>query len=199
MTGAHVLQAKAPGKGPSVLLALGCLLLVALAMHAGSLLFGRVIESIDLRTHYQWSVQFLQVLGEGTLYPRWLPLANGGLGEPSFTIVHPAWYYAMALLQALGVETWLAMRLLGLLATWALGAVAFWWLRQRMPSGQALGVAVLVEAVPFGIFLFVFTRPCLGRPACRCCSCSWRCRWIWPARPSPVGTCAWWPWWPCCA
>ena len=82
----------------------------ALALNAVTLLSEHVIYSVDFVIHYQWVTQFFNALVEGTVYPRWMPLANFGLGEPSFIIVHPAYYYIVSLLKALGLDLWTAMR-----------------------------------------------------------------------------------------
>jgi hypothetical protein len=132
------------------------LLLTALLVHAVSLCADRVVDNIDLRTHYQWAWQFQSALSEGVLYPRWMPLANGGLGEPAFVIIHPAWYGLVAGLSSLGFDLWLAMRLAAFLSTVALGLLVFQTLRRHVTPAWALGAAMLLQASPFGVFLFGF-------------------------------------------
>lgn len=129
---------------------------VALAVNAVALLTGHVLNNIDLRTHYQWAAQFFSILAEGTLYPRWMPLANDGLGEPSFVIVHPGYYYIIALLQALGLDIWAAMRWAATASTFLLGLAAFWLLRRQLDHRIALASAGLMQTLPFAAFLFGF-------------------------------------------
>ncbi len=62
---------------------------VALGAHAVALLTGHVIFTVDFVIHYQWATQFSNVLAEGTWCPRWMPLANHGLGDASFVIGSP--------------------------------------------------------------------------------------------------------------
>ena len=45
-----------------------------------------------------WSNQFTAELARGILYPRWLPLANGGAGSPAFYFYPPLAFYVSGLL-----------------------------------------------------------------------------------------------------
>ena len=130
--------------------------IVALAAHAVALVTGHILDNIDLRTHYQWAEQFSKVLGEGTFYPRWMPLANGGLGEPSFVIIHPGYYYFMALLKSLGMNLWLGMRVAAVISTFLVGIVTFQLLHKRLTYRCALFTAILLQTLPFSGFLFGF-------------------------------------------
>ncbi len=143
------------GFGSSMLASL-VLVVVALATHSVSLLADRVLDNVDLRTHFQWAAQVHQAMGDGVWYPRWMPLANGGLGEPSFVIMHPGWYWLVAGLQTLGLDTWWAMRVAAFASTLVLGLAVHAVLRPRMPAGLALASAVLVQTMPFAGFLFGF-------------------------------------------
>jgi hypothetical protein len=66
-------------------------LLVAAAAYAPLLVTDRVIPNIDFQTHYRWLTQFSAALAEGTWYPRWMPLANLGLGELHYS-PYPLYY-----------------------------------------------------------------------------------------------------------
>ncbi|WP_295430425.1 hypothetical protein [uncultured Thiodictyon sp.] len=132
------------------------LLLSALLVNAAILVLGQVFDSIDLRTHYRWSYQFAAALAEGTLYPRWMPLANFGLGEPSFVIVHPGYYYVIAGLKACGLSIWDAMRATAVASSLLLGIAAYWVLRRTASAGWAWVGALALQASPFAMFLFGF-------------------------------------------
>ncbi|MBL8375700.1 hypothetical protein [Accumulibacter sp.] len=129
---------------------------VALAVNAVALFTGHVFDNVDLRTHYQWALQFSDVLADGTLYPRWMPLANNGLGEPSFVIVHPGYYYVLALLKSLGLDLWTAMRWAAAASTFLVGAVTFGLLYGRLLYPWAIASAMLLQTLPFAAFLFGF-------------------------------------------
>lgn len=143
-------------KAPTWLVSCAVLGAVALAVHGVALLSGHVIRSVDFVIHYQWTTQFSDVLAEGTLYPRWMPLANEGLGEPSFVIVHPGYYYVMALLKALGLNLWTAMRWAAAASTFLVGLVTTGLLHRRLPYRWALASAVLLQTMPFAAFVFGF-------------------------------------------
>lgn len=132
------------------------LLLSALLINAVILVPGHIFDTIDLRTHYRWSQQFASALAEGTWYPRWMPLANFGLGEASFVIVHPGYYYLIAGLAACGLGIWDAMRLAATAATFFLGLGAYWVLRDGTSVKWAWAGAVALQASPGVLFLFGF-------------------------------------------
>lgn len=129
---------------------------VAIAVNGVSLLSDHLLDNVDLRTHYQWATQFSNALAEGVIYPRWMPLANHGLGEPSFVIVHPGYYYSVAFIKALGFDLWSAMRLAAVASTIMVGIVTVWLLHGQIPNRAALVSAVLLQTLPFTAFLFGF-------------------------------------------
>lgn len=137
-------------------LAIGVASLCAVLGTFVSLATGRLNDGTDLTAHYRWVVQFHQVLSEGTLYPRWLPLANGGLGEPTFVIIHPGWYYVIAMLHSAGLDVWLAMRAAATLSVFGLGLVAFHFLSPLMSLRRSLFGVAAVQLLPFSTFLLGF-------------------------------------------
>ena len=128
---------------------------MTLLMHAVVLHGNRMIEGVDLRTHYQWAYQFSQALADGIVYPRWMPLANGGLGEPSFVIVHPGYYYLVSALNRLGGgDLWLAMKLAAMLSTFLIGVFGYRFLLRLLAPRAALIGALSLQTMPFALFLF---------------------------------------------
>jgi uncharacterized membrane protein len=56
-----------------------------------------------------WSDQFTAELARGHLYPRWLPMANGGAGSPTFYFYPPLAFYVSGLLGLAGLPTYAAV------------------------------------------------------------------------------------------
>lgn len=139
---------------PALVAILGALMLSALLVNAVTLLLGHVFENIDLRTHFRWAYQFSAALAEGVFYPRWMPLANFGLGEPSFVIVHPGYYYVISGFHALGLSIWDSIRAAAVGSTFFLGVVTYFVLRDTISAIWSFFGAVSVQASPFVSFLF---------------------------------------------
>ena len=66
------------------------------------LLLPAILGPAMLRDSFQidwvWSDQFTVELARGHLYPRWLPLSNGGAGSPTFYFYPPLAFYVSGLL-----------------------------------------------------------------------------------------------------
>lgn len=56
-----------------------------------------------------WSEQFTAELARGHLYPRWLPMANGGAGSPTFYFYPPFAFYISGFLGLIGLSTYAAV------------------------------------------------------------------------------------------
>jgi hypothetical protein len=76
----------------------------------------------DAIKHYRWSSQFNAALRDGSLYPRWFPDANHGMGSPLPIYYPPVPFYVAAafnvvtgnMLVAISLGCWLALSLSGL-------------------------------------------------------------------------------------
>lgn len=135
------------------MVAVGVCVVVALLV-TGAVLFGsRTFPNVDLLTHYRWISQFKQVLAEGTLYPRWMPLANHGFGDPSFIVYQPLYYYCAAALTALTGDVWFTMRLLVFASTLFTGVVGYFVLSKSCERPVALIGSVLLQLQPLPVFL----------------------------------------------
>jgi hypothetical protein len=128
----------------------------ALVLDAHRLLGDRVSSNNDLRVHYRWAVEFVTALHGGDPYPRWMPLANQGLGEPALLFYAPLYYYATALVAWFTRDTWTAMKLVEFVGIWATGLFAYAALRRFCPPGWSLAGAVVVQAAPMIFMLFHF-------------------------------------------
>jgi hypothetical protein len=95
----------------------------------------------DAQVHYLWTSEFVKMIGDGALYPRWLAGLNQGRGSPAMIYYPPLPYYVMAAahtilgstMRALAFGSWVALALSGvsmyafsrlLLARWGAFAAA---------------------------------------------------------------------------
>src|SRR4051794_8364519 len=76
---------------PDVLL----ILLVAVVAMAPELALGLTVSD-SFRYNLLWPEQFATLFRDGHLYPRWLPLAWGGLGNPTFYFYPPSFFWVAA-------------------------------------------------------------------------------------------------------
>ncbi len=132
----------------------GACFVVTLCVHAVTLLTGRVGNRSDIEAHVRWAHQFTAALAEGQAVPRWLGLANGGLGEPTFVVLHPGYYYVLAALQSAGADLWGAIQIAAVAATFLVGVATCWVLRPFTAPRQAWLGAALMQTLPFMVFLF---------------------------------------------
>ncbi len=104
----------------------------------------------DFFIHYRRAAHFWQALREGTLYPRWDPAANFGLGEPVFLYYSPLYYYVVAAVHALGVSLWTAMKMVEVAAATITGVFVYRLCRNSGCSQTySLIAAAVIEAAPF--------------------------------------------------
>lgn len=131
---------------------LSCLV-VALVGNAVLLFHDQLIPGVDLYTHYRWALQFHQALAEGVLYPRWIAAASYGLGEPAFVYYPPAYFYLVSLVQGVTGDLWTSMKVVATSASFFAGLVAYAITRRAVGVGWALLAAVLVQTMPFLLFM----------------------------------------------
>ena len=99
-----------------------------------------------------WLDQFAKQVGQGILYPRWLPLSHGGLGSPVFYYYPPLAFFAGSVFVLAGLSTYASLIAL-FFVTYALsGAAMYAWLRSSA-SRPLLGALVYVAA-PYHAFNF---------------------------------------------
>lgn len=126
---------------------------VAVLVMAVPVLLDRTLYNIDQETHFRWINQFFLSLEKGEPYPRWMFLANGGLGELHYGAYLLYWYLVAALMK-LGLNTWAALRLLALCATWASASMVYLVCGRLFSRRAGLATGALVAATPFSLFLF---------------------------------------------
>jgi hypothetical protein len=99
-----------------------------------------------------WLEQFASELGNGVLYPRWLPLSHDGLGSPVFYYYPPLAFYAASPFVLAGMSTYAALLTTFFVGYLLSGATMYWWLRLR--GGNALLGALVFMIAPYHAFNF---------------------------------------------
>ena len=99
-----------------------------------------------------WAEQFTRALGEGQLYPRWLPRSFGGMGAPVFYFYAPLSFYLTGLFGLVGLGTYPALLAAFGAAWFASGATMYLWLRGRARA-PAVGAA-LYMLLPYHVMDF---------------------------------------------
>lgn len=128
---------------------------------------GTYVTNVDHITQLRWSIQFAEVLGNGSTLPRWAPAAHGNLGEPSFLYYQPLFFYCSALLANLLGSVQRGMELSLLFSNAAVGWVAYAWLRNDLGGKKAVAVGSLLQLLPtllflhavYGAYPWVFSAP----------------------------------------
>ncbi len=119
------------------------------------LLAGNIILRInDLDFHYPAAVEFSHSIQEGYFYPRWMPRANLGLGQPIFLYYPPLLFYITAIINLFLEDVWLSLKISLFLFTWLTGMVTYMLLRGSIGRLWALIGAIIIVLFPtFFIFL----------------------------------------------
>ena len=121
------------------------LILLGVALVIPAIRDGSTIHD-SLAIYWVWADQFTPELARGNLYPRWLPLSDGGLGSPVFYFYPPLAFHVAGLFGLAGFSTYLS--LIGTFATaFAASGITCWhWLRGR--SNHPLLAAAFFMAAP---------------------------------------------------
>lgn len=115
--------------------------------------FDKTLHNVDQDTHFRWIFQFSEMVAKGEPYPRWMFLANSGLGEVGYSAYLLYWYLAY-LVSVLTGDIWTAVKTLALLSAVASGMIAFLFWRSSISYRHAIATGVLVSLAPFSLFLF---------------------------------------------
>src|SRR2546421_10864524 len=75
------------------------IVLVAVAAMTPELLLGLTVSD-SFRYNLLWPEQFSALVRDGHLYPRWLPHAWSGLGNPTFYFYPPLFFWVSAAIDA---------------------------------------------------------------------------------------------------
>lgn len=109
-------------------------------------------DSHSVSYNYVWTSQFGTEMAKGNLYPRWLPDSFEGLGSPTFYFYPPITYWVAGAFDALGLSTFAAINMTGLLALLLSGVAMYGWLSER-GTYPLLG-AILYMAAPYHLMDF---------------------------------------------
>jgi hypothetical protein len=128
----------------------------AVLLNAPGLIFNLGVRNLDFNAHYAWAVQFGEGMRQGDLYPRWMWRGNLGSGEAALLFYSPLFYYLSGLVRLATSNTWEAMRIVFVVATFVTGIFAWRLLRLFTGAGFALIGAVLLQAAPMIVMLFYY-------------------------------------------
>src|SRR6185369_7110824 len=98
-----------------------------------------------------WARQFLQGLGEGVAYPRWLADECNGYGSPTFLLYPPLFFYATAAMAKLSGSLLVGMNLVRWLSLFLTAAGVFCLLREIFPARSAFMAALCYLLFPLTI------------------------------------------------
>ena len=154
---APAVRASVAKPDPSYLPALTAAAAIAVAC-APVLAHDSLHQGSDVWAWMHYLASFVQALGEGDLYPRWIAEGNHGFGSPAFILFPPLAYYGAALASALAGSLIAGMKIF-FVAILALSGVAFYalardWAGPGWPA--ALGTVAYV-LLPYHI-LDVYQR-----------------------------------------
>ncbi|HJV34989.1 6-pyruvoyl-tetrahydropterin synthase-related protein [Geomonas sp.] len=110
-----------------------------------------VILLDDTRVYVGWARQFLQGLGEGVFYPRWLPDECNGYGSPTFLLYPPLFFYATAAMAELTGSLLVGMNLVRWLSLFLTVAGVFCLLREIFTTRSAFMAALCYLLFPLTI------------------------------------------------
>lgn len=127
--------------------------LVSLIVYMVVIFYDIIIPNIDTKTHYRWLVQYQAALSEGTFYPRWMPLANLGLGELHVG-AYPAYQYLASFLILFGFEPWFVMKFLAVSSNFFGGVIVYFSFRNLVGQRWSIFSAFFWQITPFSLFLF---------------------------------------------
>lgn len=148
-------RASAPGTARAHWALYAVPIIFALVLHGVRLFFDRAFVNNDFLVHYRWSVDFSRAFRDGELYPRWMPTANFGLGEPALLIYAPIYYWAVSLVRLITPSVWEAMKIVETASIALTGVVVFHSVRRVVHADRwALAAAVAVQSSPMILMLF---------------------------------------------
>jgi len=118
---------------------------------------GRVLTKGDLLIHFNWAVQVHRALLEGVFYPRWMPKANAGLGEPVFLYYPPLYHLVSSYLTPLFGSVWRGMEAVTFISRFIAGLIVFAICRGgRLSLLWSVIGTVLVLSAPYSAFLLAY-------------------------------------------
>lgn len=104
-----------------------------------------VIKSADAPLHTHRIFAMTLLLGQGELWPRWVPYFHLGYGYPVFNFYPPGVFYLGGVLGLLGISAPVAFTIVAAIA-WILGSIGTYTLARRFLPGNAAILAAMLWA-----------------------------------------------------
>jgi hypothetical protein len=122
-------------------------------------------EAHDTKFHLGLFLSYRDTVGQGGLYPRWLPDQLHGLGSPAAMIYPPMASAVFVLIDLLTLHTLAPERVLGLgalLLSIASGITFYLWARQSASARLALTAALFYATGPYHLNLDLYARAAMS-------------------------------------
>ncbi|CAN5576655.1 hypothetical protein BH10ACI2_BH10ACI2_05060 [soil metagenome] len=137
------------------------IIFVGCVLTAPVLIYGISPFSDDGAIHAAWYINFSDQLWAGTLYPRWLPGLNGGLGSPTFFYYPPVAFFLTSLLKPFFSNDITGVQQVGVSASAAIiasGVFAYLWLRELVDPRSVVICAILYMITPYHLVSDLYVR-----------------------------------------
>jgi hypothetical protein len=105
--------------------------------------------AFDSVRHYRWTSQFIDALGDGAFFPRWLPTANNAQGSPAALYYPPLTFYVGAAFSLIARDTLTGMSLSCWLALWLSGVTMYIFSRAWLGRAASVMAAVIYMIAPY--------------------------------------------------
>ena len=99
-----------------------------------------------------WVRQVADSLASGVLFPRWMPEAHGGYGNPTFVFYPPLVIYLTALIKLATGDLFLSVAVMKVLALFLSGLFMYVFIRDLWGFGPGLASAFVYMLLPFRVF-----------------------------------------------
>ncbi len=153
-----------PGATTSFYRAVLPIILVSLVLMSPAIVLGHIIGHSSV-LNVNWAHGFAEQLGQGIIYPRWLPDMNGGAGSPAFYFYGPLPFYVTAPFTALLDDAARGVVLASTVMLAASGLAAFMLCRLYAARALALLAAALYMSLPYHYAMDIWYRSAFGEQA----------------------------------
>lgn len=113
------------------------------------LLVDRMGFIVDMKLHYQWAHAFQQSFSERNWIPRWNNFSHEGMGDATFSHIHPLFYYITTWLDIILNDLWKSMRWVVAFSHFSLGIILFKFCKKWAPFSSALAAGLIGQWIPF--------------------------------------------------
>lgn len=118
----------------------------------GVLVHDGLPNGFSVAKHVSWARGFIESLGNGVVYPRWVAEINRGLGGPTFVFYGPLSYYLVAIVNLLTGNLILSIRLTIFLGALVAGWTMFWFARSFASRGWATVASIAYIVFPYAAY-----------------------------------------------